>query len=414
MNDIIDSLGGVPGRAAVTEAWRGFPGVEGKTHMDVAARGLMPRSTRDALAAHLDEFAAGEVDKHGYFDMIERVRGRFARSINAAAEEIAFTKNITEGLNIVAASLDWKPGDNLVLCPEIEHPANFYPWLNLQRLGVELRMVAARDGLVPVDFAQLALGRRLYRSGENDYFVNRQRVRLRDLVDLLDAAHLAENAFLFIGQGMVDQALALRPEERRPLFDEVAGVRRHERRRRHAGEQLTESEAHLARGEDILAELRPQARRLATQAEQQASREVTADELASALLLSMHARWFESARRVAATALVRDRARADVDRLLADLGVAESAASAVARELAARTADERERREAHDVAQASSTAARLRGARLTSEFEALAPPTTSKRFFTCTKAAPPDMPAAKLRPVGPITSTRPPVMYSQP
>jgi len=118
--------------------------------MDVAARGLMPNSTRAALAAHLDEFAAGEVDKP-VLAMIERVRGRFARSINAGPDEIAFTKNITEGLNIVAASLDWKPGDNLVLCPEIEHPANFYPWLNLQRLGVELRMVTARDGRVPVD-----------------------------------------------------------------------------------------------------------------------------------------------------------------------------------------------------------------------------------------------------------------------
>src|SRR3989304_4867737 len=112
---------------------------------------LTGNATRAALAAPLDEFASGEVDKHGYFDMIERVRGRFAQSINAVPDEIAFTKNVTEGLNIVAASLDWKPGDNLVLCPEIEHPANFYPWLNLQRLGVELRMVTARGGQVPVD-----------------------------------------------------------------------------------------------------------------------------------------------------------------------------------------------------------------------------------------------------------------------
>ena len=89
-------------------------------------------------------------------------------------------------------------------------------------------------------------------------------------MDLLDAAHLADNAFLFIGQGMVDQALALRPEERRPLFEEVAGVRRHERRRRRAEEQLEEATANLARVEDILGELRPQARRLAAQAEQQA------------------------------------------------------------------------------------------------------------------------------------------------
>src|SRR6187200_947727 len=155
------------------------------------------------------------------------------------------------------------------------------------------------DGLLPVDFGVLELGRRLYRSGENDYLLNKSRIRLRDLVDLLDAAHLADNAFLFIGQGMVDQALALRPEERRPLFEEVAGVRRHERRRRKAEEQLTEAEGNLARVDDILAELRPQARRLAQQAEQQANRLTAAEELATVLLLAMHARWHEAAARLA-------------------------------------------------------------------------------------------------------------------
>src|SRR4030095_7730263 len=149
-------------------------------------------------------------------------------------------------------------------------------------------------GLPPGDFQVLGLGRRLFRSGENEYLLNKQRIRLRDLVDLLDAAHLADNAFLFIGQGMVDQALALRPEERRPLFEEVAGVRRHERRRRKAEEQLTESEANLARVDDILAELRPQARRLAAQAEQQATRSSVGEELAAALIAATHARWYEA------------------------------------------------------------------------------------------------------------------------
>ena len=102
-------------------------------------------------------------------------------------------------------------------------------------------VVDNEDRLLPVDFAELELGRRLYRSGENDYLLNRQRIRLRDLVELLEGANLADNAFLFIGQGMVDQALSLRPEERRPLFEEVAGVRRHERRRRQAEEQLAEA-----------------------------------------------------------------------------------------------------------------------------------------------------------------------------
>src|SRR5206468_6027284 len=153
------------------------------------------------------------------------------------------------------------------------------------------------DGLLPVDFGVVELGRRLYRSGESDYLLNRQRVRLKDLIDLLDAAHLADNAFLFIGQGMVDQALALRPEERRPLFEEVAGVRRHDRRRRRSEEQLAEATANLARVEDILAELRPQARRLASQAEQQVTRRSAGQELAAALLLAARARWHEAAAR---------------------------------------------------------------------------------------------------------------------
>src|SRR5438477_590980 len=192
------------------------------------------------------------------------------------------------------------------------------------------------DGLLPVDFQVLELGRRLYRSGENDYLLNKSRIRLRDLVDLLDSAHLADNAFLFIGQGMVDQALALRPEERRPLFEEVAGVRRYERRRRRAEEQLVESEANLVRAEDILGELRPQARRLAAQAEQQVTRESTADELASALLLAMHARWHEAAARLTATEADRDAVRTAVDRAMAALAAAETAAVAMAGELAVR------------------------------------------------------------------------------
>src|SRR3954447_4394677 len=170
------------------------------------------------------------------------------------------------------------------------------------------------DGLLPVDFSVLELGRRLYRSGENDYLLNKQRIRLRDLVDLLDGAHLSDNAFLFIGQGMVDQALALRPEERRPLFEEVAGVRRHDRRRRRAEEQLVESEANLARVQDILAELRPQARRLAAHAGQQATRANPGTQLADALLISARARWHEAASRLGRAAGQRDSATREADR----------------------------------------------------------------------------------------------------
>ncbi len=227
------------------------------------------------------------------------------------------------------------------------------------------------DGLLPVDFQVLEFGRRLYRSGENEYLLNKQRIRLRDLVDLLDAAHLADNAFLFIGQGMVDQALALRPEERRPLFEEVAGVRRHERRRRKAEDQLAESETNLARVDDILAELRPQARRLAAQAEQQTTRSSVADELAAALLASSHARWHDAAARLAVATERRATTEAEAKRAMAELEEAEATAASLADELSARAELERARRETNETARSILTGLQLRDGRLAADLEAI-------------------------------------------
>jgi chromosome segregation protein len=223
------------------------------------------------------------------------------------------------------------------------------------------------DGLLAVEYGVVELGRRLYRSGENDYLLNRQRVRLRDLVDLLDGAHLADNAFLFIGQGMVDQALALRPEERRPLFEEVAGVRRHERRRRRAEEQLAESEANLARVDDILGELRPQARRLAAQAEQQTSRRSAGDELAAAILAVAHARWHAAAGRIVAAGTAERDARAALEMAMRELGEHETTITELAAGLRERSLLEGARRTGLEVAQARLTELRVRAGRTASD-----------------------------------------------
>ena len=135
----------------LTQAYREFPATERWTYMDTAARGLLPRFARASLDAHLEQRMYAEVDKDDYFDLIERVRGRFAHHVNASTDEVAFTKNVTEGIAAIAAAIDWRAGDNLVICPEVEHPANVYAWLNLQRRGVEIRMVAPRSGALPTD-----------------------------------------------------------------------------------------------------------------------------------------------------------------------------------------------------------------------------------------------------------------------
>ena len=80
------------------------------------------------------------------------------------------------------------------------------------------------DGWLPIDFAEVSIGRRAYRSGESEYLINGARARLRDVVELLGEGRLGANELVVVGQGTVDAALSLRPEERRQLFEEAAGV----------------------------------------------------------------------------------------------------------------------------------------------------------------------------------------------
>ena len=128
-----------------------FPALKKWTYMDVAARGVLSRTVRAALDAQIDDRMYNGGDKDRMFALIERTRGRFAQLINAEADEVTYAKNISEGLNMVANGIQWKAGDNVVVCPELEHPNNVYVWLNLQRHGVQVRMVKSRDNHIPVD-----------------------------------------------------------------------------------------------------------------------------------------------------------------------------------------------------------------------------------------------------------------------
>src|SRR5688572_7897899 len=100
---------------------------------------------------------------------------------------------------------------------------------------------------LPIEFAEVEVGRRLFRNGEAEYLVNRSRVRLRDLQDLLAGANLADNPFVVIGQGLVDQILALRPADRRTVIEEAAGTRRLQMRRAEALTRLKHAEAEILR-----------------------------------------------------------------------------------------------------------------------------------------------------------------------
>ena len=80
------------------------------------------------------------------------------------------------------------------------------------------------DGWLPIDFSEVAITRRAYRDGDNEYLLNGQRVRLKEISELLAKSGLAERTYTIIGQGLVDTALALKADERRKLFEEAAGI----------------------------------------------------------------------------------------------------------------------------------------------------------------------------------------------
>ena len=121
-------------------------------------------------------------------------------------------------------------------------------------------------GWLPIDFSEVEIARRAYRSGENEYYLNGNRVRLRDITELLGSSGLSERTYSIIGQGLVDQALSQRPEERRRLFEEAAGITVYQSKRDQASQKLTDAGGNLTRARDIINELTPRLRYLKGQA----------------------------------------------------------------------------------------------------------------------------------------------------
>ncbi len=131
---------------------------------------------------------------------------------------------------------------------------------------------------LPIEFDDVSITRRAYRSGENEYLINDKKVRLRDIQDLLANSGLAERTYTIIGQGLVDSALSLKPQDRRLFFEEAAGIRLYRSRREEAIRKLDKTLDNMARVKDILHEIRPRIRRLEKQVEKSIEyNRVTAD-----------------------------------------------------------------------------------------------------------------------------------------
>ena len=123
------------------------------------------------------------------------------------------------------------------------------------------------DHKLPVDFQEVTVTRRLYRSGESEYLINGSACRLKDIHEMFYDTGIGKEGYSIIGQGQIDKILSGKPEERRELFDEAAGIVKFKRRKNTTIKKLEEEQQNLVRVTDILSELTRQLTPLEKQAE---------------------------------------------------------------------------------------------------------------------------------------------------
>src|SRR5262245_59804396 len=128
-----------------------FPITRKWAFFDHAAVAPLSGPAHRALAEYATDLAQnGDVNEPRWCARVEEVRRLVGQLINCDPLDVAFLKNTSEGIGLVAEAFPWKPGDNVIIAEE-EYPANVYPWLNLASRGVEVRRVASRDRRIWVD-----------------------------------------------------------------------------------------------------------------------------------------------------------------------------------------------------------------------------------------------------------------------
>ncbi len=202
---------------------------------------------------------------------------------------------------------------------------------------------------MPIDFDEVSVSRRAYRSGESEYRINGQKVRLLDVQDLFRRAQVGQNSYAMMSQGLVDEMLGLRPLERRNLIEEAAEVHGHRIELTRGERRLTQTRDNLGHVRVMIRELAPRLRQL----ERQSTRASRFRELDAQLGAALEA-WYETELRRASEALTAAQSRHDqyaeafasarrqAEAFAPEIAAAEGAVAAARSELAGAQRRERE------------------------------------------------------------------------
>ena len=123
------------------------------------------------------------------------------------------------------------------------------------------------DGKLPVEYSEVTVTRRVYRSGESEFYINKNQCRLKDIVELFMDTGIGRDGYSIIGQGRVDEILSTKSEERRHIFEEAAGIVKYRTRKEEAEKKIENTKQNLLRINDIVSEIENQLGPLETQSE---------------------------------------------------------------------------------------------------------------------------------------------------
>jgi chromosome segregation protein len=204
------------------------------------------------------------IDVVGFKSFAERIQVEFVQGVTAVVGPNGSGKsNISDAVRWVlgeqsAKSLRGSKMEDIIFAGSDNRKA-----LNVAEVTLTLDN---EDQHLPIDYNEISITRRVFRSGDSEYLINKQQCRLKDIVELFMDSGLGREAFSIIGQGRVEEILSSKSEERRKIFEEAAGVLKYKTRKQKAEQKLSETQENLNRVEDILYELESQVEPLKIQA----------------------------------------------------------------------------------------------------------------------------------------------------
>ena len=119
-----------------------------------------------------------------------------------------------------------------------------------------------KDGEIALDYNEVAVTRRMFRSGESEYYINKNSCRLKDIRSLFMDTGIGKDGYSIIGQGRIDEILSNKPEDRRNIFEEAAGIIKYKTKKEESEKKLKNTEENLLRIDDLISEIASQSKRL--------------------------------------------------------------------------------------------------------------------------------------------------------